>query len=59
MLFRSGAAAIATLVFCAWGLRDLYGARDGYLSFARFHGSLELAVAALWLVEGRPEPRRC
>ena len=54
-----GAAAIATLVFCAWGLRDLYGARDGYLSFARFHGSLELAVAALWLVEGRPEPRRC
>jgi len=37
----------------AAGLVDLPRARLGYLQLAVFHGYLELAVAALWLVEGR------
>ncbi len=34
-----------------WGLKDLAGARWGYLRLAAFHGYLELAVAAFFLVE--------
>ncbi len=52
------------LAFCAlalgvavWGAFDLPGARLGYLSLASFHGYLELAVAAYFLVQGkRPVP---
>ncbi len=38
----------------AWAFVDLGEARDGYLRLARFHGVMELAIAALWLSEGRP-----
>ena len=37
----------------AWGVVDLTQARMGYLRLAVFHGYLELAVAVLWLIEGR------
>ena len=40
-----------TLFIAAWGLEDLSNARWGYLRLAAFHGYLELAVAALFLVE--------
>ncbi len=40
-----------TLFIALWGLRDLASARWGYLRLAAFHGYLELAVAALFLVE--------
>ncbi|HYH99586.1 hypothetical protein [Hyalangium sp.] len=36
-----------------WGVVDLTQARLGYLRLAVFHGYLELAVGALWLIEGR------
>jgi hypothetical protein len=39
------------LFIALWGLKDLQGARWGYLRLAAFHGYLELAVAALFLVE--------
>ena len=43
---------IGLSVFIAlWGLKDLASARSGYLRLAAFHGYLELAVAALFLVE--------
>lgn len=48
VLFVALALAIA-----AWGALDLAAARWGYLRLASFHGYLELAVAALLLVEGR------
>jgi hypothetical protein len=37
----------------AWAVVDLTQARLGYLRLAVFHGYLELAVAALWIIEGR------
>ena len=40
-----------TVFIAAWGLKDLSNARWGYLRLAAFHGYLELAVAALFLVE--------
>lgn len=40
-----------SLFIALWGLRDLASARFGYLRLAAFHGYLELAVAALFLVE--------
>ncbi len=45
--------AAAALAIALWGVLDLAGARDGYLRLAGFHGYLELAVAALWLAEGK------
>ena len=43
---------IGLSVFIAvWGLKDLASARYGYLRLAAFHGYLELAVAALFIVE--------
>ncbi len=41
------------LFIAAWGAVDLVQARWGYLRLAAFHGYLELAAAALFLVEGR------
>jgi hypothetical protein len=41
------------LGIAVWGVVDLTQARLGYLRLAVFHGYLELAVAALWLIEGR------
>ncbi|WP_224241020.1 hypothetical protein [Hyalangium gracile] len=48
VLFTTLALGIA-----AWGAVDLAQARMGYLRLAGFHGYLELAVGALWLIEGR------
>jgi len=42
--------ALSVAVHGAW---DLTEARLSYLQLAMFHGFLELAVAALWLVKGR------
>lgn len=42
-----------TLFIAAWGLKDLASARWGYLRLAAFHGYLELAAAAYFLVERR------
>ncbi|MGV3621100.1 MAG: hypothetical protein ACO1OB_09805 [Archangium sp.] len=52
------AFCIVLAVFIAvWGVFDLSAARYGYLRLAAFHGYLELAVAAWFLVEGRrPAP---
>lgn len=41
------------LGIAAWAVVDLTQARLGYLRLAIFHGYLELAVGALWLIEGR------
>ncbi len=57
-----GAPALAfffalALFISLWGVVDLSAARWGYLRLAAFHGYLELAVAAWFLVEGkRPTP---
>jgi hypothetical protein len=40
-----------TLFIAGWGLTDLASARWGYLRLAAFHGYLELAAAAYFLVE--------
>lgn len=45
-----------TLFIALWGLKDLQAARWGYLRLAAFHGYLELAVAALFLVEWKRPP---
>ena len=47
-----------TLFIALWGLKDLASARWGYLRLAAFHGYLELAVGALYLVE-RKRPTAC
>lgn len=47
-------AALVAVALIAGAFVDLGGARDGYLRLARFHGAMELAIAALWAVEGRP-----
>lgn len=47
-------AAVAALGLAVYAVFDLAGARGDYLRFARFHGVLELAAAALFFVEGRP-----
>lgn len=57
-----GAVALAACAACAlaialWGCVDLAAARDGYLRLAQFHGHLELAVAAIWILER--SGRRC
>lgn len=53
-----GAPALAVVLalavgLAAWGALDLVQARWGYLRLAGFHGYLELAAAALFLVEGK------
>jgi hypothetical protein len=45
-----------TLFIAGWGVFNLAAARVGYLQLAAFHGYLELAVAALVLVEGKRLP---
>ncbi|PZR18353.1 MAG: hypothetical protein DI536_00255 [Archangium gephyra] len=44
---------VLAIFIAVWGVVDLSGARYGYLRLAAFHGYLELAVAAWFLVEGR------
>jgi hypothetical protein len=46
-------AGVLTLALSAWALSDLCAARDVYLRVAGFHAYLELAVLALFVVEGR------
>lgn len=48
-----GLAGLATVGVLAWGVLDAQGARAGYLWLASFHAGLEVAVAGLWLIEGR------
>ncbi len=48
-----GLALLLALAIAAWGAVDLMAARAGYLRLAAFHGYLELAVAALLLLERR------
>ena len=46
-----------TAVIAAWGAVNLAEARDGYLRLASFHGYLELAAGAYFLVQRRrPQP---
>ncbi len=48
------AVGVGALVLLVWGVRDVQQARWAYLNVAGFHGYLELAVAARWLMrEGR------
>jgi hypothetical protein len=44
---------LLALVIAVWALFDISAARMNYLEFARFHGYVELAIAALLVVEGR------
>lgn len=46
----------AMFFFLGYAFVGVAVARDQYLQAAFFHGYLELAVAALWLAEGRPTP---
>lgn len=48
-----GLAVLAAGAIAIWGLLDLVAARSGYLRLALFHGFLELAALAWWVVEGR------
>lgn len=48
-----GGLVLLALGVAAWGALSLPEARLGYLRLAAFHGYLECAVAARWLVEGR------
>ncbi|MCO4771499.1 MAG: hypothetical protein KDA24_15815 [Deltaproteobacteria bacterium] len=50
-------AILSTAGLAVWAVIDLAQARYEYLHFARFHGVLELAAAAYFLVEGRPGAR--
>jgi hypothetical protein len=42
------------LLIAGWAFVDLSAARMNYLEIARFHGYVELAIASLLIVEGRP-----
>jgi hypothetical protein len=53
-----GLAAVGALALAGWAAIDIADARFSYLRFASFHVTLELAAAALLLVEGRPRPSR-
>lgn len=44
---------LATIGLAIWAAVDLFGARIGYLRFARFHAVVELCIAALLLAEKR------
>ena len=48
-----GVFALASVVLALWACVDLAEARDGYLRFARCHGSLELIAAGLLIAGGR------
>ena len=48
-----GLALLLALGIATWGALDLIAARAGYLRLATFHGYLELAVAALLVLERR------
>ena len=48
-----GLALLLALGIATWGALDLIAAREGYLRLATFHGYLELAVAALLVLERR------
>ena len=48
-----GLALLLALGIAIWGAVDLIAARAGYLRLATFHGYLELAVAALLVLERR------
>ncbi|HTJ82283.1 MAG TPA: hypothetical protein VL400_11230, partial [Polyangiaceae bacterium] len=47
------AAMLGAALFLFWGFVDVYQARVRYLSFALFHGYLELAALGLLLAERR------
>jgi hypothetical protein len=49
-----GACALASLGVLLWAAVNLPAARVGYLRLSGAHAYLELAVAALWVCEGRP-----
>lgn len=50
----SSVAGVALLARAAWRVRAGAAlARSAYLRLALFHGSMELAVILLWLLEGR------
>lgn len=51
-------AVLSAVALAGWAVFDLTRARYEYLHFARFHGVLELAAMALFLVEGRPAGAR-
>lgn len=51
------AFALLTIGIAAWALRDLVAARTGYLRLAISHGYLEIAVAALFVLERARSPR--
>ncbi|MDP2315232.1 MAG: hypothetical protein Q8P41_20205 [Pseudomonadota bacterium] len=52
------ATVAGTVGLLAWGWFDATAARDAYLQIALFHGFLEFAVAAWWLLAGtRPVDR--
>lgn len=50
-------AVALALALALWAAYDLMRASHGYFRLARFHGHLELAGAALLLLEGRTGPR--
>lgn len=47
-----GATVLVTLAVAVWAAFDVFAARNGYLRAVLFHGHLEVAAAALLLVEG-------
>ena len=47
------AALLVTGGLAAWALFEPASARIAYLRLALFHGPMELAVALLWILEGR------
>jgi hypothetical protein len=55
--FVLAAVSVTALALLAWARVDLPGARVGYLRIAAFHGYLELAALALFLLEGTPGER--
>jgi hypothetical protein len=46
-------AVLAQVALIAWAILDVDAARRGYLRVGVFHGHLELAVIALFVLEGR------
>jgi hypothetical protein len=47
-------AVVTAVALLGWALVDLPAARNGYLRVAAFHGYLELAALALFVLEGTP-----
>lgn len=44
----------AVIVIAVWACADLAAARTNYLRLSTFHSHVELALAAFFLIEGRP-----